>query len=170
MKSITGTHYAYFHLCHRKLWLFHHGIQMEQESTLVQEGKMIEEQSYDRRSERWQQVQIEAVKVDYYDPKKRIIREVKKSSKMEHTHIEQVKYYMYIFLKNDIDVESAILEYPKLRDTQTIQVQDMDSDEIETKLERIHEIISREHCPALRQKPICRKCAYYEFCYVTEAL
>ncbi|HYF67262.1 MAG TPA: Dna2/Cas4 domain-containing protein [Ohtaekwangia sp.] len=30
--KITGTHIAYLHLCHRKLWLFVNGINMEQTS------------------------------------------------------------------------------------------------------------------------------------------
>ena len=34
--TITGTHFNYYQLCHRKLWLFANGINMEQESELVQ--------------------------------------------------------------------------------------------------------------------------------------
>lgn len=34
--TITDTHFNYDQLCHRKLWLFANGINMEQESELVQ--------------------------------------------------------------------------------------------------------------------------------------
>lgn len=34
--TITDTHFNYYQLCHRKLWLFANGINMEQESELVQ--------------------------------------------------------------------------------------------------------------------------------------
>jgi CRISPR-associated exonuclease Cas4 len=42
---ITPTHINYYHVCHRKLWLFSHGKQMEHTSELVAEGKLIHETS-----------------------------------------------------------------------------------------------------------------------------
>ncbi|MDD4227554.1 MAG: Dna2/Cas4 domain-containing protein, partial [Mariniphaga sp.] len=47
---ITGTHFNYYLICHRKLWLFANGINMESNSDLVYEGKLIHETSYSRRS------------------------------------------------------------------------------------------------------------------------
>ncbi|HQO50424.1 MAG TPA: Dna2/Cas4 domain-containing protein, partial [Bacteroidales bacterium] len=41
--QITGTHFNYFQLCQRKLWLFHNGMQMEHTSELVDEGRLIHE-------------------------------------------------------------------------------------------------------------------------------
>ena len=38
---LTATHINYYHVCHRKLWLFSNGIQMEHTSETVQEGKLI---------------------------------------------------------------------------------------------------------------------------------
>ncbi|RMH45124.1 MAG: Dna2/Cas4 domain-containing protein, partial [Gammaproteobacteria bacterium] len=46
---LTATHIAYYHTCKRKLWLFHHGIQMEQESQVVYEGRLIGETTYTDR-------------------------------------------------------------------------------------------------------------------------
>jgi len=40
---ITGTHFAYFLICRRKLWLFANNLQMEQESDLVLEGRLLHE-------------------------------------------------------------------------------------------------------------------------------
>lgn len=40
---VTDTHFNYYQLCHRKLWLFSNGINMEQESELVYEGKLVHE-------------------------------------------------------------------------------------------------------------------------------
>lgn len=44
--QITGTHFNYYQICHRKLWLFANGINMEHNSHLVYEGKLIHEESY----------------------------------------------------------------------------------------------------------------------------
>ena len=66
---ITGTHFNYYQLCHRKLWLFANGINMEQESDLVYEGKLVHESSYPQRTSKYEEVEIDGVKVDYYDAK-----------------------------------------------------------------------------------------------------
>ena len=77
---ITGTHFAYYQLCRRKLWLFANGINMEQESDLVYEGKLIHEESYPERSSKYEEVAIDGIKVDYYDAKNHVIHEIKKSN------------------------------------------------------------------------------------------
>lgn len=66
---VTGTHFNYYQLCLRKLWLFANGINMEQESDLVYEGKLVHESSYPQRTARYEEVEIDGVKVDYYDAK-----------------------------------------------------------------------------------------------------
>lgn len=42
----TGTHFNYYQICHRKLWLFANGINMEHVSDAVYDGKLIHEGSY----------------------------------------------------------------------------------------------------------------------------
>jgi len=93
---ITGTHFNYFLICPRKLWLFHNGIQMEQTSDLVYEGKLIHENSYPFRSDRFREVEIGGIKIDYYDHRNRVVHEIKKSDKREEAHIWQLKYYLYV--------------------------------------------------------------------------
>ena len=66
---VTGTHFNYYQLCRRKLWLFANGINMEQESDLVYEGKLVHESSYPQRTSKYEEVEIDGIKVDYYDAK-----------------------------------------------------------------------------------------------------
>lgn len=165
---ITATHIAYYHVCHRKVWLFHHGIQMEHTSELVAEGKLIDEHSYPQRAAKWQQLELPGIKIDYFDPKSFKLREVKKSNKKEAAHLAQVKYYMYILRQHDIPVKKTILEYPKLRITEEVAWEDVDEESVETWINAVHEIIEDLQCPPRINKPICKKCAYYEFCYAEE--
>lgn len=74
---ITGTHFNYYQLCHRKLWLFANGINMEQESDLVYEGKLVHESSYPQRTSKYEEVEIDGIKVDYYDARNKVIHEIK---------------------------------------------------------------------------------------------
>ena len=85
--NITGTHFNYFLVCHRKLWLFANGIQMEHSSELVEMGKLIHETSYPARPSRFEEVEIGGIKIDFYDSKNRVIHEIKKSDKLEQVYI-----------------------------------------------------------------------------------
>ncbi len=167
---ITGTQIAYYHLCHRKLWLFANGLNMEQYSELVAEGKMIDQQSYPQRAVRWQELAIEGIKIDHFDAQRGIVREVKKSRKREGAHLAQLKYYLYVLERNGIKVSHGLLEYPKLRQTEEVFLTDSDRQTIpnwEAETKRITEL---PDCPALVKKNICKKCAYYEWCYVDETV
>jgi len=165
MYSTTGTHIAYFHLCHRKLWLFAHGINMEHTSGLVAEGKLIDETSYGRRANRWQQLAIEKIKIDHYDARKGIVREVKKSRKKESAHFAQLKYYLFVLERNGVKVDHGVLEYPRLRQMESIYLTEVDRRVIPEWEKAIHEIIQLEECPSLVKKTICKKCAYFDFCF-----
>lgn len=102
--QITGTHFNYYQLCHRKLWLFANGINMEQNSDLVYEGKLIHQESYPQRSVRYEEVEVEGIKVDYYDAKSKVIHEIKKSDKVEKAHEWQLKYYLYVLKETALKV------------------------------------------------------------------
>ena len=166
--NITGTQIAYLHLCHRKLWLFANGITMEQTSALVAEGKLIDEHSYSQRAQKWQELAIENIKIDHYDAKNGVVREVKKSNKKENAHIAQLKYYLFVLERNGILVNYGILEYPKLRITEEVWLSDEDRKAIPLWENQVEEITNREVCPVLVKKSICKRCSYFEFCFVNE--
>ncbi len=166
--KITGTHFNYFFVCHRKLWLFANGIQMEHTSDLVYEGRLIHESSYPQRSDRYSEIEIEGIKIDYYDSKNKIIHEVKKSDKMEAAHEWQLKYYIYILKNNGIDNVRGLLEYPKLRRTEEISLSNRDINEIELCLSQITEILNSDKCPDRIKMSICKKCSYFDFCWSGE--
>ncbi len=166
--QITGTHFNYYQVCQRKLWLFANGINMEHTSDLVYAGKLIHEESYPQRSERYEEIEIDGIKVDYYDAKRKVIHEIKKSDKVEKAHEWQLKYYLYVFERNGIENVSGILEYPKLRKTSEIILSDVDREMIREMESEIEEIINAEVCPPLEKKGICRNCSYFDFCYSGE--
>lgn len=165
---ITGTHIAYYHTCHRKLWLFAHGIQMEHTSDAVAEGKLIGETSYQDRAVKYTELEIDGIKIDFYDAKNRVIHEVKKSDKVEEAHIAQVKYYLYILRKNGIEDATAIIEYPKMKQRQVVEWEEGDREKITMWINNAREIINSENCPPLEKLKICKRCSYYDFCYAKE--
>lgn len=166
--NITGTHIAYLHTCYRKLWLFSNGIQMEHTSEVVAEGKLIGESTYQDRAQKYTELQIGNIKIDYYDAKNKVIHEVKKSDKAEYAHIAQVKYYMSVLQQYGIDGVTAILEYPKMRQKQVVEWEQGDDNLVSGWIQNVRKLIAQENCPPLEKKSICRSCSYFDFCYSGE--
>jgi CRISPR-associated exonuclease Cas4 len=166
--NITGTHIAYLHTCHRKLWLFANGIQMEHTSDIVAEGKLIGETSYQDRSRKYTELALDGIKIDFYDAKNKVIHEVKKTDKVEQAHIAQVKYYLYMLSKNGINGGSALLEYPKMRQTRIVEWEEGDEAQVRSNIQEVSQIVSNSSCPPLVRLPICKRCSYFDFCYAGE--
>lgn len=165
---ITGTHFNYLLVCKRKLWLFINNINMEHTSDLVYEGKMLHENSYPQRSYKYEEIELDGIKVDFYDVRNKIIHEIKKSDKVELAHEWQLKYYIYVFERNGIIGVTGILEYPLLRKKDTILLSSVDKEEIQKMEEEITAIAKSDYCPPIEQTKICKKCSYFDFCYSGE--
>ena len=166
--QITGTHFNYYLICHRKLWLFAHHVQMEPTSDTVAEGRLIHETTYLQRNSNFRELEIGGIKIDYFDHQNKVIHEVKKSAKMEEAHVWQLKYYIYVLEKAGVEGVTGILEYPKQRQKEEILLSERDSVEIKTMQSEIEDIIQLSDCPSVINKPLCKRCAYYDFCYVGE--
>ncbi len=165
---VTGTHFNYYIVCHRKLWLFASGMQMEHTSELVEMGKLIHETSNPQRSEKNSEIEIDGIKIDYYDAKNKVVHEIKKSDSHEEAHERQVKYYIHVLERNGIEGVTGILEYPKLRETNKVILIDADREAI-TKFENdIGQIISSDNCPQKLEKMRCRNSSYFDFCWSGE--
>lgn len=162
-KNISGTMFYYYFVCKRKLWLFSNGIQLESENEDVKIGKLIDENSYSRELKH---VLIdETVNIDFIKEWK-ILHEVKKQKSVEEAGIWQLKYYIYFLRKRGINIESGILDYPKLKKREIVNLSKDDEKKIEKILKEIDEILKLKEPPKVEKIKLCKKCAYYEYCYI----
>lgn len=164
----SGTQIAYLHLCHRKLWLHANGMRMENATgnAYVEEGKLIGETTYQRRPSRWRELDLGSLKIDHYDPQTNLLREVKKSPKLEHAHIAQVKYYLFALEQRGVVGARGVIEYPKQRRTTEVVLTEADRADIRGWEAEIERIVSLPVCPELVKKSYCRNCAFRDFCFV----
>ncbi len=164
---ITGTHISYYFHCPRHLWLFAHNINMEHNSENVDIGRFISNSTYERQQHeiRIHNDEFDIV-LDFYDAKNKVIHEVKKSSKMEETHIWQVKFYIFVLNQIGINDVSGDIDYPLLRQKIKVSFSEEDSKKIQTYITEIKEIISSDLPPKPINKPFCKNCSYYELCYI----
>ena len=141
---------------------------MESTSDLVYEGKLLHETSYPRRSEKYREIELDGIKIDYFDPKNKVVHEIKKSDKHEEAHEWQVKYYLYVLEQNGVEGATGLLEYPRLHKTDEVLLTIPDREAIKEMLEKIATIIHYEQCPARIAKSLCKNCSYFDFCWSGE--
>lgn len=161
--KITGVMFYYYFVCHRKLWLFSKDITFEKENENVMLGKLLDENSYKKDKKH---IMIdETINIDFIRDWK-VLHEIKKSRSIEEASLWQVKYYLYFLKERGIEVEKGVLDYPKLKIIEEVYLSDEDSIKIKEILKDIENIISLENAPTLIDSKICKKCAYYEYCYI----
>ncbi|MCK9269427.1 MAG: CRISPR-associated protein Cas4 [Bacteroidales bacterium] len=165
---VTGTHINYYLICQRKLWLFANQIQMEHTSDLVYEGRLIHETSYGRRSEKYSELEMDGIKLDYYDAKNKVIHEIKKSDKREEAHLWQLKYYLFVLDKNGVQGATGILEYPKLRHREEVMLSSIDRQELHQIIAEVEKIVAADQAPERLMRSRCRNCSYFDFCWSQE--
>ncbi len=158
----TGTQINYYFVCKRKLWLFTKDIRFEDENEYVQLGRLIDESSYKRNKK---QIEIGKIKIDFID-NKGVIHEVKKSNKIEKAHIYQVKYYILTLKKLGVENVTGEIDYPKLKKKEIVVLDTDDDKAFENIFADIKRILDNLRPPAANRTTICKKCAYYEFCFV----
>lgn len=157
---ITGTHIHYYFYCKKKLWLFIHDLKMEHTSQLIELGNIIEKSTYNRRSNKNKQVLIGSIKVDYVDKKKKIIHEIKKSSKNLNVSIWQTKYYLYILGKD----WKGIIEIPNERKKEHVIIDDNDINMFNLITNNINSM-EKSECPQCENIYNRKNCSYYNLCY-----
>lgn len=163
MEKITGVMVYYYFICKRKLWYFSNDLNMELNSELVGMGKLIDENSYER--EKKSILIDEMINIDFLKDWK-VIHEVKKSNKLDEASKWQLKYYIWVLRSKSVDIEKGILDYPKLRKREEIFLTRGEEEELMEVLEKIKNTIRMNLPPPTINKPFCKKCAYYELCYI----
>ncbi len=162
---LIATYINLFHVCKRQLWLHAHGITMEHSSGTVSEGKLVQDTSFQKRSASYAELEIEGGKIDFFDAKNRIVHEVKKSDRLRKVHLAQLKYYLYLLENKGLEGVRGILEYPKQRKKEEVELSDEDRTAIPTWEKEIKTLLEDERCPPLVKKPYCKTCSYFDFCY-----
>lgn len=162
-KDITGLMVYYYEVCKRKLWYFVNEIQLEKNNSNVILGKLLEENTYIRDEKK---INIDGViNIDFIRSKK-VLHEIKKSNSIEPASLLQVQYYLYYLEKKGLIGLKGILDYPLLKQTVEVNLTDEDRENLDNIIIGIKEILRKESPPALEKKGICKKCAYFDLCFV----
>jgi len=167
--NVSGTEINYFYTCKTQLWFFAHYINMEDESDTVAAGKITHEYTYTERAKQGKEFEIGRVKIDFFDKKKKIIHEVKHAKKPSPAHEYQVKYYLFVLKENGFGDVKGILEYPRAKIVQNVDLNENDRDELISAVQQIEQIKANRFPPKVgRKRTICKSCSYEDLCFAGE--
>ena len=162
-ERITGVMIYYYFVCSRKLWYFCHQINMEDENENVQLGKLLDENSYKRDDKH---IEIDGIiNIDFIHEKNEL-HEIKKSKSIEEAGIWRVKYYLYYLKKRNVDGLHGVIDYPLLKKNVDVELSDEDCKKLDDIIKEIISVKNQEYPPKLEEKKICKKCAYYDLCFI----
>jgi len=159
----TGTQINYYFVCPRKLWLFSHNLTMEHTSDTVYLGKLIGEETYSR--EKKEVLVDNVIKIDFIG-RDRVIHEVKKSNKVEKAHEFQLLYYLYHLKQKGINDVRGELNYPKLKQKKSVEFSSEKEKELKEIFAKMDSIIKQQKPPERLKISFCKKCSYYELCWI----
>ena len=162
-ERITGVMIYYYFVCSRKLWYFCHQINMEDKNENVQLGKLLDENSYKRDDKH---IEIDGIiNIDFIHEKNEL-HEIKKSKSIEEAGIWKVKYYLYYLKKRNVDGLHGVIDYPLLKKNVDVELSDEDCKKLDDIIKEIISVKNQEYPPKLEEKKICKKCAYYDLCFI----
>ncbi len=164
MERITGTLIWYYYICKREVWLMAHELNPQQENPLIELGRLIHEDSYEREKKGFETtgMKIDIVK---FEGKEIIIGEVKKTSRFLKSATMQLLYYLFRLKENGI-ISTGELLIPKEKKRIKIELSLEKEIELKNTFEKINEIIRLDRPPEPKRINFCKNCAYYEFCWI----
>lgn len=163
--NITGTIINYYFHCKRQCWLFANRINLEDNSEDVRIGKVLHELKMEGKKNT--EISIDNVKIDKISGD--YLVEIKKSD----ADMEAVKWQVLLYLKilkdKGIEKKGRIEYMEKNKQDRKIHYVDL-TEEYERQVEalrgQVQVLMAQSAPPESKKMPKCKKCAYYEYCFI----
>ena len=154
----------YFH-CQRQCWLFSNRINLEDNSEDVHIGRVLHEISSEGKNNT--EIAIDNIKVDKLTEE--YLTELKKSDADLNAAKWQTLYYLKtlkdkgLIRKGKIEVTEKNKQDKK---TIIVELTYEDEEELNKILKKIEELVTSDKPPKEVWENKCKKCAYYEYCFI----
>ncbi|MBW4827370.1 MAG: CRISPR-associated protein Cas4 [Clostridiaceae bacterium] len=162
--KVNGTLINYYFHCKRQCWLHGNRINLEDNSKDVKIGKAIHEVKSEKNKQ--SEINIDNVKIDKLTQD--YLTEIKKSD----ADVEAAKWQVLLYLKilKDKGIERKgklqFIEKSKNKKISIIELDEKNLEELRKIINNIEKLLDEENPPEVINKPKCKKCAYYEYCYI----
>lgn len=162
--TVTGTLVNYYIHCKRQCYLHGNKLNLEDNSEIVKIGKAIHE---GRGSADNTELSIDQIKIDKLT--KEYLIEVKKSDADLEAAKWQLLYYLYILKEKGVKRKGRLEIVEKNRSggkQEIIILDEVNEEKIRKIVKEIEELLASEIIPERLETASCKKCAYYEYCYI----
>lgn len=162
--KINGTLMNYYIHCPRQCYLHAHRLNMENNSEDVKIGKALHEEKYkdDDNSE----IAIDNIKLDKLT--KDYLTETKKSDADVEASRWQLIYYLYVLKGKGINRKGKLEFIQKNKDKKVmiVELNEEVEKELLNKIEEVQKLIQSQEVPNVVANKHCKKCAYYDYCFI----
>lgn len=163
--NINGTIINYYFHCKRQCYLHGNRLNMEDNSEQVKIGKAIHEERAENKNNT--EIAIDNIRLDKLT--KEYLTEVKKSDADAEAAKWQLLYYLKV-LKTKGVIRKGKLEFAeknkKDKKIIIIELTDEVEKELDKYIDEIEQLLNQDRIPECINKSTCKKCAYYEYCYI----
>lgn len=163
--KVNGTLINYYFHCKRQCYLHGNRLNLEDNSEIVKIGKAIHESKAEEG--KTTEISIDNIKLDKLTSE--YLTEVKKSDADIDAAKWQLIFYLKVLKNKGIDRKGK-LEFVEKKKIDKKVIYITLTEEIELELEEyikeIKNLLSKDTIPDTLNKPKCKKCSYYEYCYI----
>lgn len=163
--NVTGTLINYYFHCHTQCWLHANRINLEDNSEDVRIGKVLHEINEEKSKQA--EISIDNVKIDKLT--REYLVEVKKSDSDPEAVKWQVLLYLYKLRQKGVERKGKIEFIEKNRQNKKVHLVELDEENEKALLRVLDEIealIIEPKPPESVFDNKCKKCAYYEYCFI----
>lgn len=161
---VNGTLINYYFHCKRQCYLHGNRLNLEDNSEQVQIGKAYHEEKLKGKNT---EIELDHIKLDKLTNE--YLTEVKKSDADPEAAKWQLLYYLKVLKEKGIERKGRLEFIEKKKENKKVVIVELTA-ELELELDRyireIEMLLVQEQVPEVISKPKCKKCAYYEYCYV----
>ncbi len=164
MNTITGTLINYYFHCHTQCWLHANRLNLEDNSEDVRIGKVLHEINEEKSKQA--EIKIDNVKIDKLT--KEYLVELKKSDSDPEAVKWQVLLYLYKLKQKGIERKGKVEYVEKNHNTKSeiIELDEANEQALLSVLDAITTLVTSPTPPPPKFENKCKKCAYYEYCFI----
>lgn len=159
--KISGTLINYFFHCKRQCYLFAKRVNLEDNSEDVRVGKVLHKIKEKKTKG---EISIENIKLDNIS--KDYVIEYKKSDSDVEAARMQLMLYLYKLKQKGINKKGKLefFEKNKLQSYATLVI--LDENKLLKTIKEIENLIESASLPKVEFDKKCKKCAYFEYCFI----
>lgn len=162
---VNGTLINYYFHCKRQCYLHGNRLNLEDNSEMVKIGKAIHEEKASGSENA--EISIDNIKLDKLTAE--YLTEVKKSDADIEAGKWQLIYYLKVLKSKGIIRKGKLECVEKNKADKKIMYFEL-TEELEKEIDQyaydIEKLVLSEEIPKPLNEPKCKKCAYYEYCYI----